>query len=670
MTATGQDKQEPASEVAAPTGERRPQAYLVHPPRQDGEEGVSGGREWAVRFQHAPSSSAADPSAAPAGGFVASQQAGLAAAIGLAKDGSGPDAPAEFRPPRPPPIPAPSSQSFPAVPGLIRPRSVRPTPVAVMSPPKASAAAGPAASETPGSVPAGTRGDDKRGMARRDAYAFGEFPLVMAILTAQAVLSLRFIWSNTAFHDEAVYLSAGHVEIEGWLHGTSIPPYAAFFSGAPVIYPPIGAIANSVGGLVAARILSLLFMLGATSFLWSMTSKLFGKKAGVCAAALFAVLGPTLQVGGLATIDAMALFLLAASSWCVVAARDRDDSALLLVAGTVLLALSNATAYPTMLLDLSVFSLAGLSVAAKGGVKAAVARSGYVAAGAIGLISALLAIGGPLYLAGALNAIAPRAGGDQSSLLVLKNAWGSVWIIGLIAIAGLALCVLWRRSRVHLAILAILAISGVLIAFNQARIHSATSLSLYIDFGAWFVAAAAGYAIAQLSQIGRWRSLCCVVAVLILLSAVLPAGIRGFSQADEFFKEWPNSTRMTAELLSLTDAHPGNYLAEGDSIPAYYLESSVSWERWSDTAYFRYTPPGAHHSLNGPAAYQAAINRHYFALIILDFGETVQTDGEIISDMDQAGGYEVIRVVPSSVGQYTIWAYVGPQPSGDRRGRH
>jgi hypothetical protein len=48
------------------------------------------------------------------------------------------------------------------------------------------------------------------------------WPLV-AVLVVQAGLSLRLVWSNTAFEDEALYLWAGHLEWAHWLHGTPIP---------------------------------------------------------------------------------------------------------------------------------------------------------------------------------------------------------------------------------------------------------------------------------------------------------------------------------------------------------------------------------------------------------------------------------------------------------------
>ena len=504
--------------------------------------------------------------------------------------------------------------------------------------------------------------------AQRAVWGNSNQLLLIAILTVQAILSLQLVWSNTAFLDEAIYLSAGHLEIAHWLHGTPVPAYATYFSGAPVIYPPIGAIADSIGGLAGARILSLIFMLGTTSLLWSLTSKLFGRRAAVCAAVLFAILGPTLRLGAFATFDAMALFLLAASAWCMVWSQDRDDSALRLLAGTVLLALANATKYSTLLFDPSVIALAGLAVAGRRGPKAAAARSGYVAAGVFSLISALLAIGGPWYLAGALYTTLSRPLGGSSALLVLTDSWKWVGSVCVIAAAGVILCVVHRHGRVQALTLTVLAASGILAPLNQARIHTTTSLSKHVDFGAWFAAAAAGYAISRLSQVGRGKLLHLAVTAFVLTLIAVPLGITGRTQASEIFHEWPNSARLTAQLRSLTRHYPGHYLAEDYDVPAYYLQSTISWQRWSSTWYFSYTSPGASHTLTGLAAYRAAINRHYFSLIIFNFIDTAQTDGEIIADMQQAGGYQVVAVVPSSVGQYTIWAYEPPQESESRDG--
>jgi hypothetical protein len=665
VTGTGPDPQQPASGTSASGGHRRT-AYLLLSRTRDDEVGPSedGPRE---SGQHGAADLAQAVARKARRDFAESQRDGLAAAMGLAQaDAAGPaiTEPASTEPPVVAMPEPPSAAATSPGPTYVPYRQAPVPDSSVTESDRPAIVGSPAPVIDGGPSPAKTKQERKRGPSWNSGLACVELPLLIAILTMQAILSLRLVWSNTAFHSEAIDLSAGHVEIQSLLHGTPLPAYATYFSGSPVIYPPIGAIANSIGGLAGARILSLLFMLAATSLLWGLTSRLFGRKAGVCAAALFAVLGPTLELGALATFDAMALFLVAASGWCIVAARSRDDSTLLLVGGTILLAVANATSYATILFDAPVIALAGLAVAAKGGKKAAAARSGYVAAGTIGLVSLLLAIGGPSYLAGVVATITLRGPADQSARLVLMHAWKFGGLLLVIAAAGLILCALWRRGRVQMAMLAILVFAGILAPLDQAILHNTTSLSIHVDFGSWFVAAGAGCAITQLSEIGRWRALQLAVAGLALVAVALPFGMRGNAQASKSFEAWPDSERMTADLLSLTRSHPGRYLAEDDSIPAYYLENTVSWQRWSGTTYFSYKPPGFRISLTGLPAYRAAIARHYFSLIIFDFEETARTDDAIFSEMQQVGGYKEVALAPSSVGEYTIWAYEPARPSG------
>ena len=99
------------------------------------------------------------------------------------------------------------------------------------------------------------------------------------VLAVQAALSVRLVGADTAFMDEGTYLWAGHLEWAHMLHGVPLPPFSTYFSGVPVIYPPLGALADSVGGLAGARLLSMVFMLGATVLLWDITRRLFGRRA-------------------------------------------------------------------------------------------------------------------------------------------------------------------------------------------------------------------------------------------------------------------------------------------------------------------------------------------------------------------------------------------------------
>ena len=182
-----------------------------------------------------------------------------------------------------------------------------------------------AESSAPAMAPAGETSASHRSPWTLRARVSGNWPLAV-ILAVQTILSLRLVGADTAFQDEALYLWAGHLEWARVLHGTPIPQFPSYFSGAPVIYPPIAALADSVGGLAAARGLSLVFMLASTTLLWGTADRLFGRRAAFFAAALFAVLGPTLHLGAFATYDAMALFLLALATWLVVRAGERQDA--------------------------------------------------------------------------------------------------------------------------------------------------------------------------------------------------------------------------------------------------------------------------------------------------------------------------------------------------------
>ena len=397
-------------------------------------------------------------------------------------------------------------------------------------------------------------------------------------------------------------------------------------------------------------------MLGATLALWGTASRLFGWRAAVCAAALFAVLAPTLQLGALATPDAMALFLLAASVWCVVSARNHDDSALLLVAGTLLLVAANATLYSTVIFDPSVVALAGLAAVARRGVKPAVARAGYVAAGVLGLISALLALGGPLYLVGVVSTAVTRAPGSPV-LPALAAAWAWAGLVWVIAAAAVVLCARRHRDRAQVMTLAVLAASGVLPALVQARRpHHAFLLR-----ARWFrgvVRGGGGRLCGDPATPAGAAEVAAPRAGWAGPAGRRPAaGLMGRAQATETFQRWPNSSRMVAELRSLTKARPGHYLAEGYNVPVYYLARSTSWQRWSGTLYFSYRPPGWDRTLLGREAYHYAIHDHYFALIVLDSNDTSTTDGYIQADIGLAQGYRSIATIRYSGGHYTIWAY-------------
>jgi hypothetical protein len=131
-------------------------------------------------------------------------------------------------------------------------------------------------------------------------------------------------------------------------------------------------------------------------------------------------------------------------------------------------------------------------------------------------------------------------------------------------------------------------------------------------------------------------------------------------QAAALYQVWPNAAALVGVLRPQVQSHPGHYLAEDYDVEAYYLRAEVSWPRWSSTYYLNYQ--GA---LAGAASYRAAIDSHYFSLVILDFGDTAATDIQITADMRHAGGYHIV----ARAGRYIIWAARVPapdRPSGEK----
>jgi 4-amino-4-deoxy-L-arabinose transferase-like glycosyltransferase len=477
------------------------------------------------------------------------------------------------------------------------------------------------------------------------------------VLAVQAALSLRLIWSNTAFQDEALYLRAGHLEWARWLHHAPIPSFPAYFSGAPVIYPPLGALADSAGGLVAARILSLCFMLAVTGLLWATTVRLYGQRAAVLAAALFATMAGTQFLGAFATFDAMALFLLSLAVWLGVRSADCEFRAriTLLIASGCALAAADAVKYATALFSPVVFIVVALAVRRRQPGGAWLAAVLAAAGSWLVLLAAAILAGGHQYWLGVTTSTLARPGSDVPVATVLQHAY--VWTSLILVLAVVGAILASRSERAGKFLPAALAAAALLAPAEQAKLHTTVSLQKHVVFGAWFAAIAAGYAMARFSRVDPGRGWAAVLALPIAASTLFGS----IGQAASLYHVWPDSAAMIAVLRTAVRAHPGEYLAEDYDVEAYYLRGEVPWQQWSSTYYF--SSPRA---FPGLPAYQAAIDSRSFSLVILDFGDTAATDRQITADMRHAGGYYVL----ARAGRYTIWAARRPAPTWSDRDRH
>jgi Dolichyl-phosphate-mannose-protein mannosyltransferase len=655
-------RREPISPATVAEWRRRREAIAKQPQASDSEAPLNGFRlpAYATNLQ----ASDAAPSA-----FAESQQAGLTAIIELAR--------AATSPPSPPAVKSPA------------PRIPRPTPPpdrAITAPPAqpltvvtspAQVTVGPHTPVRPAppspSRPAAKETDSAKSTAGRGINSTPPLPALplIFILTVQAVLSLRLVWSNTAYNDEALYLWAGRLDWSHWLHNTAIPPFPIYFSGAPVLYPPVGALANSLGGLAGARILSLCFALCATILLYGVTRRIFDRHAAVFASALFVGVGSTQYLAAFATYDAMALCLLAAATWLGIRAAacctaTRRASLLILAAGALVVA--NATKYATGLFDpvvlVAIICFHWRELGRRAGVTAAFLLLGSTVAG----ITAALALGGEPYYAGIAYTTLSRAYGNWPIFGILFVSAGWIGIIAILGVIGAVAASCQRRAAPERVLAWTLAAAAFLAPAEQARIHVFTSLFKHVAFGGWFAAVVAGYALtAFIRAVPTAKSR---GALKVVTAAITLAAISGSMLAIDHFGTWQNIDPALPALTGAMRAHPGTLLTDEAPPLEYYLQDVEPWQ-------FLTSIPNS-----SPITLSRDISQRRFAYILLSFtvggGGCGNTDPavrrthdkclhymdlRIMSEIISSGAYKLIARIPyrttSFHSAYMLWARKG-----------
>jgi hypothetical protein len=476
----------------------------------------------------------------------------------------------------------------------------------------------------------GIAGPGDRLMAR---VCRGPWPMA-AVLLIQACLSLRLVWSNTAFADESLYLWSGHLEIAHLVYGTKIPEFQTYFSGAPVIYPVLGAIADAYGGLALARIVSLFFMLGATCLLYSLTSRLFDRAAALCAAGIFAVLGPVQVLGAFATYDAMAIFLLALGTRLAVHTASKISEALLVIAGLVL-ALADATKYATALWTPVVIALAMLTATQGSWPRRALRGIRLSAYTATPLAIALYRFGGKTYIHGVMFTTLARQAESTEATATVVLADTLTWIGIVIALAIIATAASFTARENTKWICLVLTIAPLLAPLHQAQIHTTTSLHKHVIFGAWFGAAPAGYILAKLREVNpvkAWRAGAATFALALFF---------GYPQATQMFVYgWPNTSQMNADLARVIPQSGCPCLIAEESQLRYYVPRLSEYDVVGPYT-FNYWSDAERKELDGISAYREAILDHYFSVVEIDPAEDLANYQAIDNALMKTPGYQL-----------------------------
>lgn len=397
--------------------------------------------------------------------------------------------------------------------------------------------------------------------------------LLWSVLVAQAVLTLPWLWRTAPFTDEALYLRAGHQEWSHWLGGAALPQYADWFSGAPVLYPPLGAAADTVGGLAGARGLSLVMMLTTTSLVYLAASRLFGRQAAFFASALFAVSGLAVHNGAFATFNPLALFFLTLGLWAAVKARSGGYRWIAVCA--IAITISNAAKYATLAWDPVVLGIGVLHTWPDGAAEA-LRRGLSLAVTVAVLLAGCLMLGGADYVTGVKVTTVFRTihfGSSEPPSVILWRAFVITGPLVVPALVAVVVSVLRRNPLPATALLVLLVLGALIAPADQAHLGQLGSLDKNMGFGLPFAAIAAGYAIcasidwaAERMPAGRFAGGAAGAALIMLVL------IAGRLQTVQF--RGPSSV-VAGQLVSAVGKgyQPGMYiLSDGAArMEQYYL---------------------------------------------------------------------------------------------------
>jgi Dolichyl-phosphate-mannose-protein mannosyltransferase len=439
---------------------------------------------------------------------------------------------------------------------------------------------------------------------------------LLAICGVQAALSLTLVGSNTAYVDEADSLWVGRLEIAHWLHGTSWPSAYSYraFSGSPVLYPPLGAIANSIGGLVGARILSLAFMLIATVLLYLTASRLIGQTGALFATALWAFSEPVIRLA-FATFDPMAVLLTALAAWIIVQAGCRRRRGELVALAAFALALANMTSYSGIAVDPVVIAFAFLAWRTRMQAQQAVFCTAWLAGVWAFFFAGIMTVSHSW--SGFFSTVfPPNTSGYQSPSEVLGEAWiYSGLIIGLASIG--AAVTFQSKERNHAALLGGLCFGAYMIM--QLRYQTSWTIDKHLASGIWFIAIAAGYACSKfIKWIPGYRR---QVAVLCCAAALAYPAATSWESAWGRYHAWPDASAFVTALRPVAaEARGSIYVPSRETnIAEYYTPQSVDWTRWNAALSL---DPVTVPQNSWPSYYLAQLRTRNYGVIVLFYATT------------------------------------------------
>jgi 4-amino-4-deoxy-L-arabinose transferase-like glycosyltransferase len=359
-----------------------------------------------------------------------------------------------------------------------------------------------------------------------------------------------------------------------------VSPFTRYLSGAPQIYPPLAALADSAGGLVGARILSLALMLATTCLLWSAAHRISGRRAAVICCALWLACESNLRMGAYATYDPMAIFCICLALWLVILAAGSERwYAELAGLSALVMALGCVTAYSYAIYIPVVLGIGFLATTRARSLKRAVILVAWMAAilaAALAVVPSLLDVWPGVFHTTLSRSITRD---HQTVPAILQIAWSCAGPFTVIISAGALIAVGAARGRSERFLLAALLAAAFVVPCYQILIaRTGWALDKHLAPGMWCAVLAAGIGFAEVALPGL-KAGAQAAAALTALSLPLFAG---WYSAYGITRSWPGSGRLAAAVRPLAVGVHGNAYTEiTPSLLDYYSwPASLNQLRW------------------------------------------------------------------------------------------
>jgi 4-amino-4-deoxy-L-arabinose transferase-like glycosyltransferase len=468
------------------------------------------------------------------------------------------------------------------------------------------------------------------------------------VLALQAGVTAYGIGAHGIFTDEALYLRAGTDEWAHWLHGAVIPQqYSRFFSGAYFLWPALGGIGYNAGGVVGARIITMLLTLGSTGLVYLGGLRLRGQVLAGFAAGFAGLTGLLGYAGASATFEPLAIFFLTLAVYLIIRADGRWPW---LAAAGVAAGMANGAKFATIAWDPVILGVAFFCHWENW--TAALRRAAVTLASLLAADTALAVAGGASLMHALFTTTItrphPPSGLQSPAGAIFTRSLALTGVALAMAVLAIIASLLTREHFSQTCLIGLMTVSLLIVPIDQARLYQAASLDRNLSLGVSIGALAAAYGACYASEFLERHMQSNQYALRALF--VLPIAIM---LAISFGFQWQGtSTRETKIAAYIRHSYvPGTFIAalHGGAVNVLRLElPEVPRKAWVYT---------------GEHRYPSLVARHRVSLVILDYwARNPAAEASMIRLLQQSSGWVLLRQFGHGQHAQQLWRYKYPHP--------